>query len=151
MTIYIDTEFDGFRGDLISIALVNDDNKFFYGVLKVQDFQDEWVNANVAPVLFEGDIFKNLMKSSTPPIYTYDQLQGLVWGYLSAHMYEGETIIADWPDDIMYLTSLLTKPGGVGIDLGSIKFAVKNITYTSLHPHNALYDAIAIKEACEKS
>jgi hypothetical protein len=56
MNIYIDCEYNGFNGSLISMALVTMDGQEFYEVLPC-DCPDEWVAANVMPVLNKASKF----------------------------------------------------------------------------------------------
>ena len=53
MALYLDTEFNGFKGELISLALFNVDGNHFYEVLELPaDYcVHPWVKANVVPVL----------------------------------------------------------------------------------------------------
>ena len=51
MTVaYLDCEFNGYKGDLISLALVIDDNNYFYEVLGCPN-PVPWVAENVMPIL----------------------------------------------------------------------------------------------------
>lgn len=50
MRYYLDTEFDGFGGPLLSLALVREDGASFY-VVTSASAENEWVKANVEPIL----------------------------------------------------------------------------------------------------
>lgn len=135
MRLFLDTEFNGFGGKLISMALVpeNDSQREFYKELEITDKLSPWVKENVSPHLI-------LVPS------TYNQFQQA----LAQYLWEvGDcTIIADWPDDIRYFCeSLITGPGMCLTMLHNIKFELDfGIEYESKVPHNALHDARAIKE-----
>ena len=62
------------------------------------------------------------------------------------------TIVADWPDDIRYFCeSLITGPGMCINLFHKIKFELDfGIDYQSEVPHNALYDARAIRDVYMK-
>ena len=51
MKLFIDTEFNGFGGELISMAIVAEDGREWYGILPVADKLVEWVEEHVRPVL----------------------------------------------------------------------------------------------------
>lgn len=129
-TYYIDCEFDGFNGPLLSMALVGDDE--FYEVLEHGPIQDKWVDLHVVPFLNKAPISKH-------------DFQLLLSRFING---KGElTIIADWPDDISYFCkSLITAPG-MAINTPNIKFVLDRSLSSgeSKIPHNALEDARAIK------
>jgi hypothetical protein len=134
-TLFLDTEFNGFGGKLISLALVpeNDSLPEFYNELIMTDQLEPWVKDNVIPHLIL-------------PRVSHKEFQNNLANYLWE---VGEvTIIADWPDDIRYFCeSLITGPGMMINIMHKIKFELDlSINYTSDVPHNALHDARAIKK-----
>lgn len=50
---YLDCEFNGFNGELISLALVSKERPSFYKVLPLPEVIDPWVKENVIPILIE--------------------------------------------------------------------------------------------------
>lgn len=135
MRLFIDTEFNGFNGRLISMALVpeNDTVPEFYKELVMNDQLHPWVKDNVVPHLFIAPS-------------TFSEFQAALANYLRE---VGEcTIIADWPDDIRYFCeSLITGPGMMVSLKEKITFELDlGIKYSSLVPHNALFDARAIRD-----
>ena len=135
MRLFLDTEFNGFQGKLISMALVPEDASApeFYRELEIKDQLHPWVRDNVVPHLF------------LPPC-SFSEFQKELGNYLWKI---GEcTIIADWPDDIRYFCeSLITGPGMMMKFVNNIKFELDfGIDYDSLVPHNALHDARAIRD-----
>jgi hypothetical protein len=135
MRLFLDTEFNGFQGKLISMALVPEDTSApeFYKELEIKDQLHPWVRDNVVPHLF------------LPPC-SFSEFQNALGNYLWKI---GEcTIIADWPDDIRHFCeSLITGPGMMMKFVNNIKFELDfGIDYISLVPHNALHDARAIRE-----
>jgi hypothetical protein len=140
MKLFLDTEFNGFGGRLISMALIPEDSttREFYKELEMSEQLEPWVRDNVVPHLV-------LVPSS------YNEFQQSLAQYLREI---GEcTIIADWPDDIKYFCeALITGPGEMISFKHTIKFELDlNINYESLVPHNALHDARAIKEFYSKN
>ncbi len=134
-TLFLDTEFNGFGGKLISLALVpeNDSLPEFYNELIMTDQLEPWVKDNVIPHL-------------VLPRVSHKEFQNNLANYLWE---VGEiTIIADWPDDIRYFCeSLITGLGMMINVMHKIKFELDlSINYTSDVPHNALHDARAIKK-----
>jgi hypothetical protein len=140
MKLFLDTEFNGFGGRLISMALIPEDSttREFYKELEMSEQLEPWVRDNVVPHLV-------LVPSS------YNEFQQSLAQYLREI---GEcTIIADWPDDIKYFCeALITGPGEMISFKHTIKFELDlNINHESLVPHNALHDARAIKEFYSKN
>jgi hypothetical protein len=134
MRLFLDTEFNGFNGKLMSMALVPEDSNVreFYKELEIKDQLHPWVRDNVMPHL-------NLVPC------THHEFQQA----LAQYLWEvGEcTIIADWPDDIRHFCeSLIVGPGQMISFMHNIKFELDlGIEYSSLVPHHALYDARAIR------
>lgn len=136
MSMFLDCEFDGHEGRLISIALVADDGDEFYEVMHDALINDtvDWVKNNVWPVLG---------KAPHEPWNFRERLQN----YLRKHV--GETIIADSPADFVYLLGLChemkdNKYRYINLDL-SMKFVISGSLKSKI-PHNALEDAKALME-----
>ena len=112
MRFFLDTEFNGFGGKLISLALVpeNDSLPEFYNELIMTDQLEPWVKDNVIPHL-------------VLPRVSHNEFQNNLANYLWE---VGEvTIIADWPDDIRYFCeSLITGPGMMINVMHKIKFGI---------------------------
>ena len=64
MNLYLDTEFNGFGGELISMALVGDVGFEWYQVLYLPDEVDPWVAENVVPILNKGHVAKDFFNLS---------------------------------------------------------------------------------------
>jgi hypothetical protein len=135
MRLFLDTEFNGFGGKLISMALVpeNPEVREFYKELEIRDQLEPWVRENVVPHLILA------------PCSNHEFQQAL-----GQYLWEiGEcTIIADWPDDIRYFCeSLIVGPGQMLGFVPNLKFELdQGINYNSVVPHNALHDARAIRD-----
>ena len=130
--IYIDTEFNGFQGELISMALVSENGHEFYEVLECKD-PTPWVAEHVIPYLEQDPVSK-------------DMFQSILMLFL--HRFEQITIVADWPDDIKYFCEYLITGHGVSMNHPPISFVLDRTLSSedSKVPHNALYDARAIAD-----
>jgi len=131
MEIFLDCEFDGHKGKLLSMALVAGDGAEWYQVIS-KDATDQWVIDNVVPVLFSTDQHSEIMT-----------LQEFLFQY--EHIY----IIADWPDDIKYFCEELVTAPGRRIDTPRLYMEIRRDidSQASKIPHNALADARAIRDA----
>lgn len=137
MRLFLDTEFNGFGGKLISMALVPEKKTDFefYKEIEMKDQLHPWVRENVMPHLI------------LPPV-SYNEFQSSLANYLWTI---GDcTIIADWPDDIRYFCeALITGPGMMINLMHNLKFELDFgiDIIESLVPHNALHDARAIRNS----
>jgi hypothetical protein len=128
MRIWIDTEFNGFTGPMISMALVAEDGSEFYEALHCTNPQP-WIAQNVIPVMgitpIPNDIFRI-------------KLQRFLGQFASIH------IIADWPEDIAnLLKSMVTADGYCFVTPPLTMEINRDIRGTPDIPHNALSDARA--------
>jgi hypothetical protein len=131
-TLFLDCEFDGFNGPLLSMALVGNDCEW-YEVLEFAKIDDPWVALNVVPHLNKAPKHKSEVQQS---LQQFLANQGACM------------IIADWPDDIKYFCQLLITKPGYAINTPPLSFVLdRSIEYVSKIPHNALEDARAIMES----
>ena len=131
--LFLDTEFNSHRGQLISMALVSDvDGHEFYGVLHLPKIVHPWVLKHVVPLLLRRSEsewnFRNRLAS-----------------YLLRH--KGEDIVADWPEDFMHLLDMITEPDGVRLGIDFSMHLVSGLDCKPDIPHNALSDARALMQA----
>jgi hypothetical protein len=136
MNIFIDCEFNGFGGDLISMALVAEDGREFYEVLNLEKDRDYelWVFDHVVPFLNKDPISK-------------DAFQAKLWAFINR--YKEINLIADWPDDIKYFCMSLIVSPGVCINTPpklTMEINRELSSKTSAILHNALEDAKAIQQ-----
>lgn len=131
MRVWIDTEFNGFNGDLISMALVDEHRRQLYFVLTMPQEIDPWVAEHVIPILGKAPIGRVLAQ-----LY----LQAFLDNYDSVHL------IADWPEDIAHFCRfLITKPGE-RISTPSLTMEIRrDLDAVSETPHNALCDVLAMR------
>lgn len=133
MKLFLDCEFNGFGDELISMALVDENERYFYEVLPC-DSPIPWVAEHVIPILNQPALFLQQFQS---------QLRNFLFHYDSVH------IIADWPEDLsLFLKSLIV---GFGSSMTTPPMTLElynkqhELNIPSAQPHNALQDALALK------
>lgn len=129
MRIWIDCEFNGFGGDLISMGLVDEAGAAFYGVLSC-DSPEPWVAEHVMPIL------------GLEPMPLAD-FQARLCFYLA--QYESVHLIADWPEDVSHFCRALITGPGTRLDTPPLTMEVVRIDASSDLPHHALEDARGIR------
>lgn len=130
MNIFIDGEWNSYGGELISLALVSEDGRAFYEVLGCEN-PDPWVAENVMPKLGKPWIVINSLQ---------EQLENFLSQFDSVH------IIADWPEDIMWLCKVLVTGPGTRLDTPPLTMQILRVDTVSKNPHNALADAQALRD-----
>lgn len=140
MKLYLDTEFNGFGGELISMALVCPDGRQWYAAKELRDLScgtlhsayDPWVAEHVLPKLEVDELSLAEFKSSFREFI---------------RQFDNPTIICDWHADAIHFCEMLQ-----GDDYGSsLDFACR-VTILKTppgeprpeNPHNALSDAMAL-------
>lgn len=133
MKLWLDTEFNGWEGDLISMGMTSEDGKEFYEVLECV-YPVPWVKENVVPLLLKDSISKGLFTKRLEQ-------------YLS--QWDSIEVIADWPRDLeLFYSSLLVGNGWmISIPKQLSTKLVRGLDMRSLLPHNAIEDARALKTA----
>ncbi|MDE1179481.1 hypothetical protein [Paraburkholderia sp.] len=130
MRIWIDTEFNEFRGELISMALVAESGEEFYEVVGCKN-PGPWVKAHVLPILGKAPVGMS-------------QLQSRLHQYLS--QFDSIHLIADWPEDIAHFCRALIVGPGERICTPALSMVIRrDLDAVSEIPHNALADARAIR------
>jgi hypothetical protein len=144
MRYFLDTEFNGFGGALLSVALVPaDGSEEFYVTIAYDGKFDRWVERHVVPFL---DMVPEPLQSPRLPRRAAAEALA-AW---LAHD-EAPEIIADWPEDLAQLSMLLvTGPGQmVTVPPLTLRFEPMDNFSTaanSVVPHNALHDARALRD-----
>ena len=136
MRYFLDVEFNGFGGPMISIAAVAEDDEtlFFYEAVECVQPTD-WVKSHVLPVLQTKPVaiseltrrFLEFLRGDPTPI-----------------------IVADWPEDIVHAAALLTNGQGRRLLDNEVQFKLLeksgfSPSHLSEVPHNAYYDALALR------
>ena len=144
MRYFLDCEYDGFGGPLISLALVPDDgDEEFYAVLAHDRPFTDWVERNVAPYLFT--VPEGLKSEPRTTAEVARELEGWLAGL--SHV----EIVADWPEDIALFCRLLTYAPGEVAGVPPLAFRWMRLpgfstARNSAVPHNALHDARALRD-----
>lgn len=139
MKYYIDTEFDGFGGDLLSLGIASKADSLYLRVPKPATLTP-WVAENVWPIIDAVPFHVNPM-----PL---DEWPNVIAGFLGGD--DAPHIVADWPDDIRYFCQpLITGPGEM-VNIPRISFEVVRVdaypsALTQAIQHNAWWDAQALK------
>ena len=143
MRYFLDTEYNGPGGELLSLALVPDDGDDLYLTLRTSAPIVEWVERHVTPYL--DSVPEQL---SCPRLSRADAAQALE-RYLR---HDDEVlIIADWPEDVAQFCNLMITGPGDMIDVRHVIFQLTPMSNFSTAanskvPHNALYDARALRD-----
>lgn len=145
MKYYLDCEFDGMGGPLLSMALVCEDGDEIYFVHRRANALtvNGWVAKNVLPIM---DV------ASATLVGEVEDLPDHIAGFLAGD--KNPEIIADWPDDFTYFSpAVLTGPGTM-IDVPTLTMRVIRVDAypTELEgaiQHNALWDARALRHKLE--
>ncbi len=140
MRYYLDTEFDGFGGKLLSLALVREDGPSVYYVFDIP-ITDEWVRENVVPILYTaatgGKVWDRTEAAMDLAWFMRDDLEPI--------------ILTDWPADIRYFCELIEFPmGKMAPLLNGVTFELHRVdAYPTMLPraiqHNAWWDAMALR------
>ncbi|MDE1916369.1 MAG: hypothetical protein KGJ57_04540 [Sphingomonadales bacterium] len=136
MRYFLDTEFNGFGGALIAIALAPEDaaREPFYEVMACPD-PTPWVATNVLPVLGKAPTARVEVASRFAHYLLHDAQPLLV---------------ADWPEDIAHAANLLITGPGRMKPVRALRFElvdpdVMGWPVPSAMPHNACHDAQALR------
>lgn len=143
MRYFLDTEYDGFGGKLISLALVPEDGGEEFYVVIDQPATHPWVVRNVIPYLDHVPVGLQV-----PKVPREEAAQSLA-NWLA--MDEAPEIIADWPEDLAQLSMLLiTGPGDMhkvpSLVLRFVPVRGFSTAANSAVPHNALHDARSLRD-----
>jgi len=140
---FLDTEYNGWGGALLSLGLVGEKGDEFYSVIDHEGPIEDWVERNVIPYL---DSVPDALRG--PRLSRLAAAQALA--FFLAHDPE-PTIIADWPEDIAQIAMLLTTGPGVMVAIPPPRFELVSLpgfstAANSAVPHNALHDARALRD-----
>ena len=143
MRYFLDTEYNGWGGPLLSLALVPEDGEELYVTLDWDGALEEWVERNVVPYL---DMVPESMVS---PRMSRADAARTVSHYLAGD--PNPVIIADWPEDIALFSALLVTGPGVMAEVPALSFQFRPLNgfstaANSKVPHNALHDARALRD-----
>ncbi|MFL6731627.1 MAG: hypothetical protein ACJ8EH_01230 [Sphingomicrobium sp.] len=143
MRYFLDTEYNGWGGELLSLALVPDDSEELYLTLDWSGTLEPWVEQNVLPYL------DTVPESLVSPRMSRGDAARLLAHYLAGD--SDPLIVADWPEDIAHFNALLVTGPGVMAEVPPLKFELRPLAgfstaANSKVPHNALHDARALRD-----
>jgi hypothetical protein len=143
MRYFLDTEYNGNCGALLSLALVPDDGEELYVTLATDEPIVEWVQRHVVPYL------DTVPEQLTCPRLSRSDAAGAVERYLRHD--DEAVIIADWPEDIAQFCNLMITGAGDMIDVRDVTFRLLPLSNFSTAanskvPHNALHDARSLRD-----
>ena len=156
MRYFLDTEYNGWGGALLSLALVPEDGgQELYITLNYSEPLERWVELNVVPYL---DSVPEMLVS--PRLSRPDAARELSAWLMREHEAQSMAhypdnveilILADWPEDISQICGLLTIGPGSMVDVPPLKFELVQLpgfstAANSKVPHNALHDARALRD-----
>lgn len=145
-TYFLDTEFNEFGGDLISLALVRADSENYLYVATACDEPGAWVAENVIPIIdAPGADAVRILPTS--------------FGRFIADFLDGDpypVIVSDWPDDIRYFCQALIVGPGQMVNIPRLRFEIVRVdayptTLAGAVQHNALWDARALRECVRRA
>ncbi len=149
MRYYLDTEFDGFNGPLLSIGIVREDGESLYATTdRAPHVRDKWVAQNVVPIL-------RAIPSPFPGAVQFDLRPADLAALLEWYFAKDEGIpyiVTDWPDDIAYLSkAIITGPGQM-VSIPRLRFDMVRVdpyeagsAPADAVRHNAYWDAVALR------
>ena len=144
-TYYIDCEFDGHNGPLLSLAIVQDSGRsLHFRVIDAPPVSDPWVSENVIPIMGKHGATINWRGNA-------NRLGRVLRDFIGGNKHP--VIIADSPVDIGRFCQAIStgEDGGwASTDYEGMTFEVHNVDcYPTDLPgavqHNAWWDAMALK------
>jgi len=132
-TLFLDTEFNGFGGELLSMALVSDEGHEFYQVVETDKPFNAWVAEHVVPKFGRPAVRPELFRT---------RLHGFL------RLFKDPLIVADWHADFAHFFDAFH-----GEDYTkSLDYSCRTRLLSGksdikpANPHNALSDAIALRD-----
>jgi hypothetical protein len=143
MRYFLDTEYNGIGGALLSLALVPDDGDELYLTFQCADPLLDWVERHVVPYL------DSVSEQLSCPRLTHEDAARALERYLRHD--DEPVIVADWPEDIAQFCNLMITGPGDMIELRHVTFRLHPLSNFSTAanskvPHNALHDARALRD-----
>ena len=144
MRYFLDCEYNGFGGALLSLALVPEDRgEEFYALVTCTEPLVEWVQRNVQPFLNHVPVAHQ--HPPQDPKEVAEQLSSWLAGFSDVE------IVADWPEDIALFCRLLMTGNGQMVPVPRLTFRLWKLpgfstARNSQVPHNALHDARSLRD-----
>jgi hypothetical protein len=134
MTLFLDTEFNEFGGELISMALVSAYGTEFYEVLAIPEKPGDFVLEHVLPKLGREPLGQ-------------ERFDNRLLAFLLDHPVV--EVVADWPADFEHLCACMSRIGRRCGWSNPVEFTMRLVNAPALSPttpHNALSDARALRD-----
>jgi hypothetical protein len=142
---FLDCEFNGFGGELISLALSGETGELYLSrpESELNALADhDWIADHVLPHLSLPD--------ARPDIMPLDRFGRAIQAFLTND--PAPVIVADWPEDLMHLMQCLIIAPGQMVRIPDLSL---RLLHASAYPtdmeeavqHNALWDARALRRA----
>ena len=133
MDLYIDTEFNGFGGALMSMAVVSADGHEWYETLPLPAEIEPWVATKVVPIL------------DKPPV---DRIQFNRSLFVFLARFPDIHVYADWYTDLVHFFDSFAGPNhGSSFHRACDATLLKTVPELAPEmPHNALSDARALRD-----
>lgn len=128
MALYVDTEFNGFGGEFISIGIANTNGDNFYMAIEPNAPIHPWVREHVMPNLGSRAGYSSVRH------YLQEYITKYAW----------DDIYADWPEDLIHLLKFLYEYDGKALNINLKLHLIQSGALTPETPHHALSDAIAL-------
>ena len=143
MRYFLDTEFNGFGGALISLALVSETGASLYLVYGAAPTTDPFVLDQVQPKL--------LCVPATIEVRRVDQADGARAIEVFLRDDPDPQLIADWPDDVRLCCQALMIAPGRTPPIPRLRFEIHRVEpypteLAGALEHNAWCDAMALRE-----
>jgi hypothetical protein len=144
MRYFLDCEYNGFGGALLSLALVPEDGgDELYLTFACADPVEPWVERHVMPFI------NHVPDALKLPAMARDKAAHAIAMFLD-HDSEPE-ILADWPTDIELLCGLLSFAPGRMVAIPEMRFRLLQLgrfspAENSAVAHNSLHDARALRD-----
>jgi hypothetical protein len=140
---FLDTEYNGWGGGLLSLALVPEDGEELYLTLDWNGVLEEWVERNVVPYI------DTVPETLVSPRISRDDAARAIAHYLGGD--PEPVILADWPEDIAHFNALLVTGPGLMAEVPRLRFEFVPLggfstAANSKVSHNALHDARALRD-----
>ena len=138
MIYFLDTEFNGFGGELMTLALVREDGESLYLKYEISFPVEDWVAQNVVPIIDVGE---------APVSVSQEGGARAIESFLRGD--DLPQIVTDWPDDVRHFCSAVIVGPGTMVGIPGIRFDVVRVdayptTLEDAVQHNALWDARAL-------
>jgi len=142
---FLDTEFNGFCGALISLALAREDGASVYYVFELVEPADPWVAQNVLPTLWACPV--------EPRAWTRREAAEDLAAFLAGD--PAPVVTADWPEDVAHLCGLIVVGPGRMVPIANLNFSIVRLeaypsSLVGAVQHNAWWDAMALRRRMEE-